>query len=158
MPKIGRSFRHGAFCDFDASPLMTEFREGKRVLMPAKAGVIIGDDVTVGDHVTVNRGVKQPTRVGDRVYLWHKVNIGHDCQIGAGTVINVGAVLCGEVTVGEDTYIAPGAVIQPRCRIGKYVEIGTMSNVIHDTVIPDGEVWFGNPAKRQRLNTWRPPA
>jgi acyl-[acyl carrier protein]--UDP-N-acetylglucosamine O-acyltransferase len=155
--QIGKNFRKGLFCDLGATPLMAEYEGNRRVLIPATKGIVIGDGVTFGSGVTINNGVKNPTRIGDGCFIWHKVNVGHDRQIGAKSILNVGAVLCGEVVIGENTYVAPGAMIQPRCRIGSYVMIGTMSNVIHDTVIPDGEVWFGNPARRQRLNTWRPP-
>lgn len=154
---IGRNFRRGRFCDLAALPLMAEFRGGRRVLVRAEKGIVIGDNVTLGSHVTVNGGVRCPTRIGDECYLWHGVNIGHDCQVGARTIINVGSILCGEVTIGEYSYIAPGVVIQPRCVIGSRVVVGTGSNVIHDTMIPDGEAWFGNPAKFQRVNKWRPP-
>ncbi len=157
MNKIGSNLRRGRYCDLAANPLMTLFVGGRRLLIPAKMGVVIGDDVTIGTGVTINKGVKEPTRIGDRCYLWHGVNVGHDCQIGARTIVNLGSILCGEVSIGEDSYIAPGVVIQPRCRIGSRVMVGTGSNLIHDTVIPDGEVWFGNPAKFQRLNDWRPP-
>jgi len=156
-PVMGRNFSMGPGCDLAAWPLMTRFDGGARVLVPAEKGVVFGDNVTLGSMVTVNGGVKAPTRVGDDCFLWHGANIGHDCVLGRGVVVNVNAVLCGEVTVGDDTYIAPGAVVQPRCRIGRNVVIGTLANVIHDTVIPDNEVWYGNPARRRRENRWRKP-
>ena len=157
LAKIGRNLIKGPFCELDAIPLMTTFVGNRRILVPAKSGIIIGDDVTLGTGVIINHGVKRPTTIGDRVYIWHKSVVGHDCIIEDDVVVGVGVCISGEVRIGEYSYIGVGSVISPRVSIGKYCMIGAGSNVIHDTVIPDGEVWCGNPAKKLRLNEWRPP-
>lgn len=155
---IGKNFSKGKFCDLEATPFSTTFKDGRRVLIPADMGVIIGDDVTLGSHVIINRGVNRPTRIGNRVFIWHKSVIGHDCVISDDVCLGVDVDASGLVEVGAFTYIGVGAKVSPRAKIGKYCMIGAGSNVLQDTVIPDGELWFGNPAKRQRSNDWRPPS
>ncbi len=48
-------------------------------------------------------------------------------------------------SIGDDTVIGGGSVIGPWINIGSNVLIG-MGSVVTKSV-PDGEVWFGNPAK-----------
>jgi len=155
--KIGKNFVMGKFCDLEASPFKAEFRGGRRVLLPAEAGVVIGDDVTLGSHVVINKGVTRPTRIGDRCFIWHHTIIGHGCIIGNDVCIGVNSTVSGKVEIGEYSFIAAGTVISPYVKVGKYCMVGAMSNVVHDTVIPDGELWFGNPAAKRRANEWRPP-
>jgi acetyltransferase EpsM len=157
MIVIGKNLIQGKFCDLEATPFNTEFRDGRRVLTPAEKGVIIGDDVTLGSHVIINRGVNRPTRIGNRVYIWHKSVIGHDCVISDDVCLGVDVDVSGVVEVGDYSYVGVGAKISPRVKIGRYCMIGAASNVTHDVVIPDGELWFGNPARFQRVNEWRPP-
>jgi UDP-3-O-[3-hydroxymyristoyl] glucosamine N-acyltransferase len=149
--------RKGLFCDTAADPLYTEFVNGRRVLVKATHLPTFGRGVELGSGVIVNMGVHHSTVIGDDVMIWHRSVIGHACRIGARSVVAVGCTISGEVTIGEDCYIGSGSVIQPRCNIGDRVMLGSGSNVAHDTVIPDGEVWFGNPAKFQRVNEWRAP-
>lgn len=49
------------------------------------------------------------------------------------------------ISVGDDTWIGTGCVIQPGVRIGRRCIIGSCSNVTHD--IPDDSLAYGNPAK-----------
>ncbi len=155
--KIGRNFQRGLLCDLEADPLMTRFEDGRRVLTAANMGVEIGDNVTLGSHVVINRGVSRPTRIGNRVYIWHHSIIGHDCIIGDDVCIGVNGTVSGCVEIDEYTFISAGVVVSPNVKIGKYCMVGAGSNVVHDSVIPDGEMWFGNPAKRICANKWRPP-
>lgn len=158
MLKIGKNLVMGKNCELDATPLKTTFNGPERVLIPADAGVIIDDNVTLGSHVIINRGVSRPTQIKHDVYIWHNSVIGHDAIIQHHACLGVNCDVSGEVEVGPYTYVGVGSVISPRVKIGQYCLIGAGSNVTHDTVIKDGEVWFGNPAKRIRDNSWRPPA
>jgi UDP-3-O-[3-hydroxymyristoyl] glucosamine N-acyltransferase len=157
MLKIGKNLIRGENCELEATPFKATFKGGERVLIPAEAGVIIGDNVTLGSHVIINRGVSRPTILEDSVYVWHKSVIGHDSIIKHHACLGVDCDVSGEVEIGSYTYIGVGSVISPRVKIGSYCMIGAGSNVTHDTVIKDGEVWFGNPAKRIKDNSWRPP-
>ena len=55
------------------------------------------------------------------------------------------ATLCGNVHVGEESWIGAGAVVVPGIRIGKRCVIGAGATVIND--VHDGTVVAGVPAK-----------
>jgi acetyltransferase EpsM len=57
----------------------------------------------------------------------------------------VNAVLCGYVTLQEGAYIAPGAVVRERTKVGRYSVVGLGAVVIDD--VPDGAIVAGNPAR-----------
>lgn len=53
--------------------------------------------------------------------------------------------LCGEVEVGEGTWVGAGTTIIQGVRVGKNCFIGAGSMVVKD--IPDDCLCYGNPAK-----------
>lgn len=71
--------------------------------------------------------------------------VEHDCVLEEGVEIGPGAVLCGRVYVGANTWIGAGATIRPRVRIGRDAIIGAGAVVVSD--IPDGVVAVGVPAQ-----------
>lgn len=107
------------------------------------AHVLIENDVFVGDNVTVKSGVQlwDGVCVEDNVFIGPNVTFTNDlyprskqypkeyaktilkrgCSIGANS-----SILCG-VTIGENAMIGAGSVVTKD--------------------VPDGELWFGNPAK-----------
>ena len=79
--------------------------------------------------------VNQGCRFGQRVYLSHNVTIG---KTHAGPKKGV-------PFIGSDVYIGPGAVILGDIKIGNNAVIGANSVVISD--VPDGIFVAGAPAK-----------
>lgn len=71
--------------------------------------------------------------------------VEHDCVLEAGVEIGPGAVLCGRVRVGENTWVGAGATVRPRVTIGKNTIIGAGAVVVSD--IPEGVIAVGVPAK-----------
>ena len=47
------------------------------------------------------------------------------------------AILAGDVSIGEGTFVAAGVVINPGTKIGKNVIVNTSSSVDHDCIIGD---------------------
>jgi carbonic anhydrase/acetyltransferase-like protein (isoleucine patch superfamily) len=138
---------------------MSQFRSSARMErvdrhFQATDAVICGD-VTIGEDCsfwfqTVVRGDVAPITIGPRTNIQEHVvlhcdsgkplAVGADCTIGHGAVVHcakVGdrcligmkAVLLGECVVGNDCIIAAGAVLSP------------------GTVVPDGHLAMGVPAK-----------
>jgi carbonic anhydrase/acetyltransferase-like protein (isoleucine patch superfamily) len=68
------------------------------------------------------------------------VNIGNRCTIGHGALIT-------SSTIGDYTLIGQGAIVQEGCDIGNNVVIAAGAVVLPNTVIPEGQLWAGNPAK-----------
>ena len=71
--------------------------------------------------------------------------IEHETIISNFVHIAPGAVLCGNVFVGENSFVGANSVIRENIRIGKNVMIGAGSVVLKD--VPDNVKIAGNPAK-----------
>lgn len=92
-------------------------------------GAIIQSDAYIGKHCIVNTGA----------------SIDHECIIEDFVHVSPHATLCGNVKVGEGSWIGAGSTIIPGIKIGKWCVIGAGSVVVRD--IPDGAIAFGNPCK-----------
>ncbi len=90
---------------------------------------LIQADARVGKHCIINSGA----------------SIDHECVIEDYVHISPHATLCGNVHVGEGSWIGAGAIVIPGIRIGRWCTVGAGSVVIRD--IPDGTVAYGNPCK-----------
>lgn len=95
-------------------------------------GAIIQADAIIGRHCIINSGA----------------SIDHECRIDDFVHISPHATLCGNVSVGEGSWIGAGATVIPGIKIGRWCTIGAGSVVIKD--IPDGTIAYGNPCKIKR--------
>lgn len=132
---------------------------GKDVFIASTA--YVGGDVALGDqcailhHVTV-RGDVSAIRIGRRVNVQDgaiihtrsgvpldiedDVSIGHRAvvhcrRVGAGTLIGIGAIVLDDAEIGRNCLVAAGAVVTP------------------GTIVPDGKVLMGVPARIVRDTT-----
>lgn len=81
------------------------------------------------------------------------VTIGRNVTLGDGAHVTAhkvegNVVTLEEIEIGKETVIGAGAIVFPGCRIGDNVTVGAKSTVSQRTVIPDGEVWVGIPARK----------
>jgi acetyltransferase-like isoleucine patch superfamily enzyme len=118
--KIGKNCKIDAHCFVE-----NDVRIGDNVTL--KCGVYVWDGITIGDDVFVGPNVtftndKYP-RSGVQPPEFAKTIIRRGASIGANATI-----VCG-VTIGADSMIGAGSV------------------VTRD--VPDGELWYGNPARRR---------
>lgn len=105
------------------------------------SSVIVGE----GTQILANSVVAADATLGELCIINNSVNVDHECIIGDGVHLAPGAVLCGCVTVGENSMVGAGAVVMPRIRIGQSAVVGAGSVVTSD--IPDYATVVGNPAK-----------
>lgn len=128
----------------------------------------IGHDVYIAPNATVVGNVQ----IGDESSIWFQtvirgdvapIKIGKFCNIQDlcmlhGTFKKCGVTLGDRVSVGHKTVlhgceIGEGALVGMSCtimdevKIGKFCLIGAGSLVTEGTVIPDGHLAFGAPAK-----------
>lgn len=107
------------------------------------AHCFIENDVRIGNNVTIKCGV----------YLWDGITVGDSVFIGPNVSFTNDKYPkskkypeCFQKTVIMDgASIGAGAVIMGGITIGRNAMIGAGSLVTKD--IPDGELWYGNPAK-----------
>ena len=120
-------------------------------------GVVVTGDVTLEEGVSiwpnaVLRG-DAPIRIGrfSNVQDNCTVHVLDDAPVSVGEYTSVGhnAILHG-CTVGSHTLIGMGAIVMNRAKVGDYCLIGAGSLVTEDTVIPDGTLAFGSPARVRR--------
>ena len=92
-------------------------------------GAILQADVIIGNHVIINTAS----------------SIDHECLIDSYARISRNGTLCGNVSMGEGTWIGAGTTILPGVNIGKWCTIGAGSVVTKD--IPDFSLAVGNRCK-----------
>ena len=88
----------------------------------------LGAGTFVGKLAVVNAGAK----IGKMAIINTKALVEHDCIVGDFTHIAVGAVLCGEVSVGEASLVGANATIIQLRRLGDRVIVGAGSVVTKD--------------------------
>jgi UDP-3-O-[3-hydroxymyristoyl] glucosamine N-acyltransferase len=119
-------------------------RSGDRVIrIPHAGGVKIGDRVEVHAYSTIDRAVfggftevEEDTKIDKSVYVAHNVKIGKRCfLIGC-------SMLCGSVTLGDDVWIGPRAVVSSGLVVGGKAHVTIGSVVTRD--VPAGQRVTGN--------------
>jgi UDP-perosamine 4-acetyltransferase len=83
--------------------------------------------------------------IGDQCIINTRALVEHDCVLEDGVEIGPGAVLCGRVHIGKNSWIGANATIKQRLIIGENSIIGAGSVVVTD--IPSNVVAVGVPAK-----------
>lgn len=86
-------------------------RLGQGVFVGANS--VIGPGATLGDHVFVNRGVTigHDTCICDFSRIQPGANLGGLSKIGRGVTVAIGATLLERLEIGDDAFIAAGAVV-----------------------------------------------
>ena len=83
--------------------------------------------------------------VEDGVILNTHSSVDHDSRIGFCSHVAPGAILCGSIAVGRETWIGAGAVVRDHLSIGDRVMVGAGAVVLKN--VPDGQTVYGNPAR-----------
>ncbi len=88
-------------------------------------------------------------RMGENVIINTRASVDHDCIIACHTHVSPGAVLCGNVQVGQGSHIGAGATVIQGVRIACNGMVAAGAVVIRD--IPEGVTVAGVPAKELYL-------
>ena len=114
--------------------------------------VTIGAGTSVWFHTTI-RAEWAPITIGCNSNIQDNcvlhVDNGVPLTVGDGVTVGHGAIL-HSCTVGDDTVVGMGAIVLNGARIGRGCILGAGCLVTQNTVIPDGMMAFGNPAKVRR--------
>jgi sugar O-acyltransferase (sialic acid O-acetyltransferase NeuD family) len=100
-----------------------------------QGGILVAANTTINPLVKIGKGVICNT----------SCSIDHECVIDDFVHIAPCAVLCGNVTIGENSFIGANSVIKQGVTIGKNVIVGAGSVILKD--IPDNCTVIGNPSK-----------
>lgn len=105
------------------------------VIRGDEAPVVIGDESNIQENCTIHVSRNMPVHIGNNVTVGHNAVI-HGCTIGDRSLIGMGAVILDGAKIGNDCIIGAGSL------------------VTKNTVIPDGSLVLGSPAKIKRNLTW----
>lgn len=112
-------------------------------------------DVRIGEGASifygaVLRGDRAPITIGPGSNVQENcvVHVEYDLPVVLGRDVTVGhgAILHG-CTVGDETLIGMGAILLNGAVIGRHCIVGAGALVTQNTVIPDGSLVYGSPAK-----------
>jgi carbonic anhydrase/acetyltransferase-like protein (isoleucine patch superfamily) len=90
--------------------------------------IVVGENSNIQDGAVVHNTQGLPVVVGRNVTIGHRVVL-HSCTIGDNSLIGMGAVVLDGAKVGSNCLIGAGALVTA------------------NTVIPDGMMALGSPAK-----------
>jgi len=104
----------------------------------------IGIGTVVMHHAVIQTGSK----IGDHCIINTGASVDHDCVLENYVHVSPGATVCGNVNIGELTWIGAGSTIIQGVTIGKNVVVAAGAVVRKD--VPDNSLIAGNPAEVKR--------
>ena len=117
------------------------------VLLHPRATIEPSARIEPGTQVFANAYVGTETILHSNCMVNTNAVVSHDCEIGAYTHIAPGALLAGQVHVGDRTLIGMGVTTAIGVKIGSGVRVGNGANLLADvpdkTIIQAGRFWTG---------------
>ena len=108
----------GAVLGADGFGYVRDAKTGAYTQFPQQGTLLIEDDVEIGANSTIDRGALKQTRIGRGTKIDNLVHIGHNCDIGEDVILVMGTGISGSSSVGN------GAVIAGQVGIGDHAHIG----------------------------------
>lgn len=103
---------------------------------------LINPSTYIGKNVIVNAQAE----IGKGVILNTACIIEHECQISDYVHLAPGGVLCGNVSIGEDSFIGANSVVRQNVEISERIIIGAGSVVTSN--VKESGVWVGNKLRK----------
>lgn len=127
--------------------------EGLQPVSVVHPQAVVARNAEIGKGVQIMAGaVIQPeVKIGDQCIINTNASVDHEDVLENGVEVGPGATLCGNVHVETNGWVAAGAVILPRLRIGHDSIVGAASLVTKN--VPPNVVVYGSPAKEVRKLT-----
>ncbi|WP_424984232.1 acetyltransferase [Maritalea sp. S77] len=94
-----------------------------------------------GSFIACGAVVSADAEVGAGSIVNHNCVVDHDCKMGRFSHIAPGAILGGNVVVGDRTLVGAGAVVLPGIEVGSDVIVGAGSVVTKH--VPNRAIWIG---------------
>jgi UDP-3-O-[3-hydroxymyristoyl] glucosamine N-acyltransferase len=138
----------------------TTIRAGAKIGKGTKVGThsLVGENAIVGEDCsfTAYCEVRAECVVGDRVSMGSRCTLSAGTIVGDDVIIKYGFVATDTPVLSENdtkatcelksgSLYGANVTIMPAVKVGVGSEIGACSQVRKD--IPDGQVWYGSPAK-----------
>lgn len=117
----------------------------------------IGVGTRIGSHCDIGGEIGDRCWIQSFVFIPKGVIIEDDCFIGPGVIFTNDKYPPSKdwltTRVKRGAVIGAGSVILPGIEIGENAVIGAGSLVVQS--IPGGETWWGNPATKQKNESYR---
>lgn len=137
----------------NGEPAVREFLYNKVKAAGYPFGKLISPCCSILSNTEIGEGcilydcaISTGVHIGINVLMNGRVLIGHDTIIGAHCVLSALDFLGGYTCVGKRVYIAPGAMIKDRIRIGDDAIISLGAVILRN--VRAGSIMIGNPAKK----------
>jgi sugar O-acyltransferase (sialic acid O-acetyltransferase NeuD family) len=123
----------------------------QKKILPVNAihpSAVIDQSATIAEHgvmIAANVSINPLAAIGTGAICNTGCIIEHECTVGKFAHIAPGAVLCGNVKIGDGTFVGANAVIRQGISVGKNAMIGAGAVVVKD--VPDNVTVIGVPAK-----------
>lgn len=122
-------------------------------LLSLEFGKAIHPSAIVSEYVRIDEGsvvmqgtiIQSCAQIGKHCIINTGASVDHECVIEDFVHISPHCTLCGNVVIGEGTWVGAGSIITPGVKVGKWSVIGAGSVVTKD--IPDGVLAVGNRCK-----------
>ena len=75
---------------------------------------------------------------------------GGDITVGDNVTVGHGCVIKGGVTLANESFVGMGAILGQGVTVESKAMVAAGAIVAPGTVVPAGQVWAGNPAKKLR--------
>jgi len=132
---------------------------GRKPSVPADAyvapGAFLSGSVTLGPLASIwpsasLRGDIAPIVIGERSNVQDNavIHVATDTGVTVGKNVTIGhGAIVHACTIGDESLIGMGAIILDGAVVGKNCLIGAHATVLMNTVIPDGSMVVGSPAR-----------
>ncbi len=145
--EIGKNVKIGPGCTIGFDGFGYERNEdGRYEKFPHYGRVIIEDDVEIQANVNIDRGTLGDTIIGEGTKIDSLVHIAHNAEIGKNCIIVCLSCIAGSDKIGDNSWIAPGAIIRDGITVGKGSVVGMGAIVTKD--VEDNVTVIGNPARK----------
>lgn len=117
---------------------------GELEKFPHFGGVRIESGVEIGSNTSIDRGTLDDTIIREGARIDNQVHISHNVQIGRHSAVIAQSMVGGSVSIGDECWLAPAAVVMNQIRVGAGATVGMAAVVVKD--VPDGMTVMGSPA------------
>lgn len=88
-------------------------RDREDIIKVEPAGELeIAENVVIHNNSVIDKGIFGKTFIGENTKIYNLVHVAHDSKIGKNVFLTAGAIICGRVNIGDNSYLGPNCTIK----------------------------------------------